>query len=242
MSSLSLWGGLGGVLTSADGVKWIQQKPFTSAPLNQIAFGSGRFVAVGGRWSGNVWSSILVSSADGIDWVETWSETGHGAIAYGNGQFVADFAFNDMVTSVDGLHWASLGFIGPGPINDAKVSPFLSYAHGEFLGFDYGCLPTGGPICPSSLLSSTDAVNWAPASGVDFSNVGPQSAAYGNGQFILVGGAGTVLSSVDGTNWVQLMQPIPLNGITYGNGEFVAVGGHARPWRDPYFRRRGRLG
>jgi hypothetical protein len=217
--------GSSSVSTSSDGLTWSQRNPPGLSGLSGVSYGNGRFVAVGGGWRGKTFNSQIWSSDDGVDWVETWSEAEHGTVAYGNGQFVADFVLNSMVTSTDGLHWVNLGFSGPGPINDLKHNPFLTYAHGQFFGLNSGCPPAGGPICPSTLLTSIDAVNWAGVSGLDFTSVEPQGVAYGNGQFVLVGMSGTLLNSADGTNWAPLMPPLPLNSITYGNGEFVAVGG-----------------
>ena len=50
---------------------------------------------------------------------------------------------------------------------------------------------------------------------------------YGNGQFVAVGNLGTILTSTDGTNWIQQQSgtAIGLWGIAYGNGQFVAEGG-----------------
>lgn len=49
--------------------------------------------------------------------------------------------------------------------------------------------------------------------------------AYGNGVFVAVGDAGTVLTSVDKTNWISRFSGTSngLYALTYGNGVFVAV-------------------
>jgi hypothetical protein len=59
-----------------------------------------------------------------------------------------------------------------------------------------------------------------------------RSVAYGNGQFIAVGAAGTILVSTDATNWTDRPTPTGkvLAAIAYGNGRFVAVGN-----ADPYY-------
>src|SRR5206468_4335646 len=38
------------ILTSADGVTWVQRHSGTAEALNGIAYGNGQFVAVGGTW------------------------------------------------------------------------------------------------------------------------------------------------------------------------------------------------
>src|SRR5215470_6955217 len=50
--------------------------------------------------------------------------------------------------------------------------------------------------------------------------------AYGNGQFVAVGGAGTIVTSTDGTNWVLRESGSRYSfygGVIYANGQFVAV-------------------
>jgi hypothetical protein len=50
--------------------------------------------------------------------------------------------------------------------------------------------------------------------------------AYGNGLYVAVGAAGTVLTSADATNWTRRISGTfeQLNSITFGNNQFVAVG------------------
>jgi hypothetical protein len=52
------------------------------------------------------------------------------------------------------------------------------------------------------------------------------SVAFGNGQFVALGDAGTIMTSQDGVNWTlrQWGNDTILSGIAYGNGQFVAVG------------------
>lgn len=52
------------------------------------------------------------------------------------------------------------------------------------------------------------------------------SIVFGNGIFVSVGDAGTILTSPDGANWTVRASVTrnPLLGIAYGNGLFVAIG------------------
>ena len=54
---------------------------------------------------------------------------------------------------------------------------------------------------------------------------------YGNNKYITVGDNGTILSSSDGSNWVNETSGVSdvLQDITYGNNKFIAVGG---TWSD----------
>ncbi len=49
---------------------------------------------------------------------------------------------------------------------------------------------------------------------------------FGGGRFVSVGGAGTILSSTDGTNWLQQASgsATDLYAVVHGSGRFVAVG------------------
>lgn len=53
-----------------------------------------------------------------------------------------------------------------------------------------------------------------------------QSVTFGDGRFVSVGLAGTILTSSDGTKWQsdESGTLVALNGVAYGNGQFVAVG------------------
>jgi hypothetical protein len=52
------------------------------------------------------------------------------------------------------------------------------------------------------------------------------AVAWGNGQFVAVGDAGTIVTSTDGTNWIlqQSGTQLRLSGVAYGDGLYVAVG------------------
>jgi hypothetical protein len=55
--------------------------------------------------------------------------------------------------------------------------------------------------------------------------------SYAKGLWVTVGEQGTILTSSDGSNWVQQVSGTTrrLRAITYGNGQFLAVGGDAAP-------------
>lgn len=47
---------------------------------------------------------------------------------------------------------------------------------------------------------------------------------FGNGRFVAVGEGGAILSSVDGTNWINSSLEVGnLRGVAFGNGKFVAI-------------------
>jgi len=54
-----------------------------------------------------------------------------------------------------------------------------------------------------------------------------RGVTFGDGQFVAVGDAGTVLTSADGATWIRRHQPsnTTLSAVAYGDGQFIAVGG-----------------
>jgi hypothetical protein len=96
-------GDSGAIATSLDGVNWVRRQSGIRDGLGAVTFGNGQFVAVGGRETNNTWIAILLSSTNGVDWVQrdtgvdwvprntvgagTWFAIPWG-ITYGDGQFV----------------------------------------------------------------------------------------------------------------------------------------------------------
>ena len=80
---------------SADGLSWtaVSNTTFGSDTIEGIAYGGGKFVAVGRSGSGSSSSSQAAYSADGISWTAvsdtTFGSTSIYGIAYGGGKFVA---------------------------------------------------------------------------------------------------------------------------------------------------------
>ena len=100
------------ILASTDGLTWVQRESgisAASAGLAGIAYGNGHFVAVGARYFGSLGGltgRAIVTSTDGLKWVEQHSGTEPDSltsVAYGNGQFVA--MGDGMLTSTDGVNW-----------------------------------------------------------------------------------------------------------------------------------------
>ena len=82
-------GASGSISTAPDGVNWTAQSGGTTLDLYGLAFGGGRFVAVGAA-SGEVQGSIILSSEDGVEWARHSCNVDQSLrnIAYGNNSFV----------------------------------------------------------------------------------------------------------------------------------------------------------
>jgi hypothetical protein len=222
-------GEAGTILMSDDGLGWTQRRSGTEVPLFGVAYGDGRFVAVGGNYQhlgGLSTDSIIVTSTNAADW-EMIELPGLGqlrGVAYGNGQFVAVGGDGMVATSLDGLNW---GVDWPG----LQFSGFnaVTFANGQFVA-------VGGN--PGLVLVSSNGVNWGQSwSGTNELN----AVTYGNGEFVAVGSGdiltsnivvatyGAIVTSTNGTDWMEHLTGNQgeqfLYGVAYGNGLFVAVGG-----------------
>ncbi|MBI3560954.1 MAG: hypothetical protein HY080_04470 [Gammaproteobacteria bacterium] len=217
-------GASGVILTSPDAATWTDRTHslYSNNLLAVASNGSGRFVAVGVN-------GTILTSADSINWSPPTNYTGPNistvslnAITYANGQFIVVGSAGIILTSSDGNSW-----------NPATTVPSTSvdlygiaYGAGTYsaVGYDTNTL-TG------SVLTSTDASNWAlPSSTAPFGGNTLRAVLYAT-RFIAVGDNGSIYTSPDGANWSpptnppSYPTPIPtLYGITHGNYGYSVVG------------------
>ncbi len=88
----------------------------------------------------------------------------------------------------------------------------------------YVAIGVGGKLSESGIIyTSTDRVTWNKVKTTTDPLLG---VSYGEGMFIAVGKFGTVLSSIDGTNWIQFNSGVTedLYGVAFGNDSVVLVG------------------
>ena len=201
-------------MTSPDGITWTARSsrwdyPFCN-PLNGVAYGNGRFVAVGV-------AGIVITSVDGLSWAPgPGTSSTRNKIAYGNGTFVAVG------------HNPSIGLRGSIQIstNGLTWTPEGPTSLDEFSGVVFA----GGFVAVGSagtIMTSPDGVLWTTQqSGTANWLFG---IGYGNGRFVAVGNLGTVLTSTNGAAWTSRTSPTlgayVLMGTGYANGAFVVVGG-----------------
>jgi hypothetical protein len=191
--------------------------PGTST-INDIAYGNGRFVAVG-----NV--GKIAYSDDGISW--TGVSVGNNAffsyingIAYGNGKFVAVGQSGRTAYSTDGISWT-----------EVSVSNFSYEVY--CIAFGDGKFVIGGHS--SKMATSSDGITWT---AVEVSDIFGDSLndsirviAYGNGRFVAEGFdynyTHKMATSTDGISWTAVTN-LPFSGtgfiedIAFGDGKFVA--------------------
>ena len=160
--------------TSPDGVTWSRQYvppgAFSLARLLKVAYGGGRWVALGAQGSG--FSGMTAVSTDGgvtwlIGFMNWWNSSPFNNyvpsdIAYGDGVFVAvgesDGPHPVVQTSSDGLSWTDQ----PSPMDGwSGVAPFawaVDWNGSEFLIVGLG--GTSGPDAFVQVQTSPDGVTW----------------------------------------------------------------------------------
>ena len=224
-------GGGGGLMSSPDCVVWTDvtiapPSGFDAYRLGQIAFGGGRFVAVGDKQPTSGTPSrlpLLLTSPDGSVWTEAdpglpTSAQGHlWTVGWGNGLWVAAGVNDDtgtvyVATSSDGINWTPQSPTG-----------FFPYASPQGLAYGNGVFVIAGSTQGVGLWSSPDGIAWTERQSGTFFEV-----AYAANQFVAVGPRGTVYSSPDGITWSPETPSTTfhLRGVTYSASldRFVAVG------------------
>jgi hypothetical protein len=205
---------------SPPGVTGWTQVASTSLPagfvsnLSAVTF-SGQFIALGTDGSiltspdGNTWTAAATSVP-----TNTVSKNG---LAVGAGIVVVVGASGSIFTSTNLVDWTTVTPITPNELLS------VSFLNGIFVA-------TGAN---GTLLTSTDAIMWTPPNSIPSTTNALRGAAFGTGStaagaaYVVVGDAGTVLTSINGTDWITaITPPLPsqnLRSIAFGS-RFVAVG------------------
>jgi hypothetical protein len=188
------------IYTSRSGKQW--QRGTTGAPgrLESVAFGNGRFVAVG--------NNGIFTSTDG----EAWTEAAHPqrklyAVVYGGGRFVA-VGMGCAFTSEDGVNWTEAA-----GIDKWAELRHLTHAQGLFVAAG-----SGGQI-----MTSADGMTWAKRKDTKM----PLTAVgYWQGRFLAVVGRVPYVST-DGVTWsvaADAALPANITSMAAGQDQLVAVG------------------
>jgi hypothetical protein len=225
--------------SDANGLTWtaVEDTKFGTTSISGIAYGGGKFVAVGGRGA--------AYSTDGVTWtaVEDTTFVAHAisGIAYGGGKFVAvghtsyifynglwhDGFWGKAAYSTDGETWWT---VGSDTISNHDIDG-IAYGGGKFVAWsNYG-----------RAAYSTDGVTWTVVAYTTFDSGGYiNGLAFGGGKFVAVGYTrdtypysntiwGKAAYSADGgVTWTAVsdtkFDTNTIDGIAYGGGKFVAVG------------------
>jgi hypothetical protein len=200
-------GGTGSIVYSTDGYAFDAVQS-SSNNLLSVAYGASRYVVVGA-------AGYIASSADLVTWT---ASTGTGSnqfnrVVFGAGVFVAMGVNGACYSSTDGIAW-TVRSAGSVTFND------VIFANSQFTA-----------VCASQAYTSPDGLAWTPNVPPGFGTQAVTSANYltatdGTGT-VVVGSAGQIRQSTDGSTWSFVTSPTAsnLNEVRYLNSAlFVAVG------------------
>jgi hypothetical protein len=198
-----------GSVDSAEAVvtPWFERTAIENKFLGGVV-GSGSRWVVSGFWADDYWSD------NGTDWFKTATSIGTqsgGAVAYGNGLFVAidGDVGHPLWLSADGNMWRRIPV--PGAVEGFQR---LRFAGGLF--FALGREGRFATSLDGSVwtIRSTGGSEW------------PQDVAYGNGTFVMAAGSRTYVSA-DLQTWTPSEVATgdqQIRGVVFGRGVFVGVG------------------
>ena len=211
--------GQGFASVSENGRTWSQSGPFPNEYLGPVAYGSGRWLAVGFADSQDTVPTVH-SSTDGVHWSQITPTGLPGAgssgywswvsLAYGNGTWVAlanncagQCFTSEMFTSANGKDWQAVSAASQSFDAGAQVA----YGSGQWMvtgSIHGGCgEPGAAQACPSKVSTSRDLQHWSEAAAPVYGT----QLAFGNGTWLLAAPQGqssrstTFYASRDGKSW-----------------------------------------
>ena len=209
----------GVILYSEDAITWNAGVSENMRGLNSIAYGNGKFVAVGG--------GVILYSEDGINWtVVAGVEASTYIVEYANNKFLT---YPSIHISEDGINWSRNISDVARHILYFSFSSFqtenLAYCNGRFLATSHS---------KAFGSYSDDGINWSaciPHCGSERVTIG--SLISYNGIFMGFGAwnGDPVYTSLDGINWVKkapcnigiISQGSQLPLHAYGNGKLIVA-------------------
>jgi hypothetical protein len=235
----------GKIAYSSDGISWnnVAGTTFGTESIYGVAYGDGKYVAVGGGgYDGIVDGEFVYKdgkiaySSNGSSWTAV-TDSAFGTstiydIAYASGKFVAVGSGGKIAYSTDGATWTA--------VSDSKFGTNAVY------GIAYG-----GPAGKEKFIAvgkdyiaySTDGITWNRASIWDVYSAsglfdGLNKITWGGNKFIAVASKGVMLYSLDGITWARIDGGTgagktqfdnigylsAIEDIVYGGGKFLAVG------------------
>ena len=174
--------------------------------LRDVAFGNGRFVAVGSR---GIEEGRVGLSTGGQVWTQQPTPERFYHVVFGAGRFVAStfLSPNTFWTTTDGETW-----------EPATQPPDFSYVNDLFfVGELFVAVAHGG----GSVISN-DGLTWR--AGPSFGSADP-SFAYGNGRYMVLEEDGRLFWSDDFASWTQVptVDGQDFDGVTWLRDHFVAL-------------------
>lgn len=197
-------------VVSTDGKKWdisaewIEKGADDSYNLMSVAWGQGKFVAVGGGgWSRDTQAGHILVSSDGREWKEVQKEAFRvNPVVYGDGLFVAGGPERTLLWSRDGEAWQKGA--------QAAAEGFPGWA----MWFRHGAYGNGTFVFMGECGAKKEfywCLSTKDGTALKFRKDLPQltGLAFGNGHFIAVG-KGVMMGSSDGDAWTKMEAIAPL--------------------------------
>lgn len=218
------------IVTSPDGVHWtVQQAVYENVRYNDIAFGAGKFVAVGGDRDVGRNMNILISE-DGNNWTAqpTGSMSGGEqyhelySVTYADGTFVAvgveynmTVTFGIVLTSPDGVHWQEKWRGTNSYTYPMNVPMSVAYGNNTFVATG-----TDGIL----LTSSDQGESWEEGAALAYYNL--NTIIHGHDGFVAMGSSNDIFTSSDLMNWTKLEDAMPggIQDLIFRDGKYIAVG------------------
>ncbi|TSA10702.1 MAG: hypothetical protein D4R79_11050 [Comamonadaceae bacterium] len=209
----------GAIYSSLDGATWSAVNYASSRNINAAGyFGTFKLVGDGG---------LVLLSSDAASWTPQTSGTTQNLYAIASNFLslnVAVGANGTIISSADGITWTAA--TNSGTTRDLYAVTYAAYGSGLWLAVGAG----------GTMVQSTDGLTWtsvasntlADLRGITYGTVLSTSTTgeiVATSKFVVVGAAGTVLSSADGATWSTqtLAGAGNLNAVTYG-AQYVTVG------------------
>jgi hypothetical protein len=142
------------LLISYDGVSWLRTDACPIVTIYGLAYGNGRWIAVGSREGTSGYSNAAYSTDDGATWTAMATPGTGRCIAYGDGKWVVGYsnvAVNPIGYSTDGSSFLS-GSGVPFAFTDVQA---VAYSPG------LGRWVASGSGGSSNLMTSTNGTSWS---------------------------------------------------------------------------------
>jgi hypothetical protein len=245
--------------TSTNGVDWVKQSSGTTGLLVSVAYGEGRFVAVGGEGS----NGIILTSTDGEFWQLQLVDAALADVTYADGRFLivggSPFGSGISLTSEDGLYFDSpAGDQGLDRRMDGVAcgnGVCVAVGSGVFVSDDGGLTWTNATVGPREVIArhaqrqgtlvgvGSGGVILTTTNGLTFTDqrvredAGWFGVCAGEPGFVAVGIKGALAFSADGMTWSDRVGATAGNlwSVAYGNGIYVAVAWEAEGPAHGYF-------
>lgn len=194
---------LAGTVTAGPLDTWQWRNPLPQGnDLSAIAFGNGLYAAAGAE-------GTVLTSPDGSSW--TIRSSGITSDIYGisaaNGRFVAVGEGGAVLISADGASWRQ------GVAGTSSTLYSVAYGFGKYLA-------AGGRTLIASI---DDGATWTAARGNLDASFSANALSLCNGTFVIVGEGGRILTSSDGSTWIERPSGTTerLSRLACGNGVMV---------------------